>query len=60
MRNFCANKTTNERFARRANTALSDGSRSGSMASSTHTSSMVSARNDSSDNYAESMLDKQN
>ena len=45
MRNFCVNKTTNERFARRANTVLSD---SGSSRASSRTSSMVSVTTDQS------------
>ena len=46
MKNFCANKTTNERFARRANSTASDRSqseRSNSNASSLRSSSVASS-----------------
>ena len=55
MRNFCVNKTTNERYARRANTVLSD---SGSSRSSSRSSSMVSGHTGSMvSNNVESLLE---
>lgn len=43
LRNFCANKTTNERFARRANSERSNSDRSSSYQSSMRSSSLASS-----------------
>ena len=58
LRNFCSNKTTNERFARRANTVLSD---SGSSRSSSRGSSMFSGQHTGSiqAGSVEQLLEKQ-
>lgn len=59
MRNFCVNKTTNERFARRANTVLSDtgSSRSSSRASSVFSSGQGTGSMQASN--VEELLEKQ-
>jgi hypothetical protein len=57
MRNFCINKTTNERFARRANSVVSD--RSQSQMSGTRSGSVVSSRL-SNDATVEQMLNAEN
>ena len=66
LKNFCANKTTNERFARRSNSTASS-ERSGSERSSSYSSSMRSSSMGSSISghrpsvtSVQEMLDEQN